>query len=62
MAKRVGPNSAPGTTGLVVHWAARYDLLAWLMTLGRERSFREKLLTPARLQPGEAVLATSSRR
>ena len=56
MAKRVGPNSAPGTTGLVVHWAARYDLLAWLMTLGRERSFREKLLTPARLQPGESVL------
>jgi ubiquinone/menaquinone biosynthesis C-methylase UbiE len=40
----------------VVHWAARYDLLIWLLTLGRERSFREKLLEPARLQPGESVL------
>jgi ubiquinone/menaquinone biosynthesis C-methylase UbiE len=52
----MGPNSAPGTTGLVLHWAARYDLLVWLMTLGGERSFREKLLMPAHLQPGESVL------
>jgi len=49
-------NSAPGTTGLVVHWAARYDLLIWLITFGREGRFREKLLRPARLQPGESVL------
>lgn len=46
----------PRTTGLVVHWAARYDLLVWLMTLGRERAFREKILRLAHLQPGESVL------
>ena len=50
-------NWAPlGTTGMVVHWAARYDLLVWLLTLGRERAFRERLLEPARLDPGESVL------
>lgn len=42
--------------GLVIHWAGRYDLLVWLVTLGRERRFRERLLAPARLQPGESVL------
>ena len=47
---------SPSTTGMVVHWAGRYDLLIWLLTLGRERSFRERLLEPARLQPGESVL------
>jgi ubiquinone/menaquinone biosynthesis C-methylase UbiE len=56
MAKRMGPNSAPGTKGLVLHRAAFYDLTVWLMTFGRERSFREQLLTPAHLQPGESVL------
>lgn len=49
------PNS-PATTGRVVHWAGRYDLLVWLMTFGRERAFRERLLQPARLQMGESVL------
>jgi ubiquinone/menaquinone biosynthesis C-methylase UbiE len=53
MAKR---HSMAGTTGLVVHWAARYDLLIWLVTLGRERKLRERLLQPARLQAGESVL------
>lgn len=42
--------------GLVIHWAARYDLLLWLATLGRERAFREKVLRLARLEPGESVL------
>lgn len=49
-------NSATGTTGMVVHWAAGYDLLIWLVTLGRERSFRKRLLDPANLRPGESVL------
>jgi ubiquinone/menaquinone biosynthesis C-methylase UbiE len=48
--------SAPETTGLVVHWAARYDFLIWLVTLGRERKLRERLLEPARLKAGELVL------
>jgi ubiquinone/menaquinone biosynthesis C-methylase UbiE len=46
----------PATKGRVVHWAARYDLLAWLFTLGRERAFREKLIAPAQLHRGEVVL------
>jgi len=47
----------PVTKGLVLHSEARYyDLLAWLLTLGRERAFRERLVELARLAPGEAVL------
>jgi len=46
----------PGTTGRVLHWAARYDLLVWLLTHGRDRAFREKLVALARLSPGESVL------
>jgi ubiquinone/menaquinone biosynthesis C-methylase UbiE len=44
------------TTGSVLHWAASYDLLVWLLTLGQERVFREKVVRLARLQPGESVL------
>jgi ubiquinone/menaquinone biosynthesis C-methylase UbiE len=46
----------PQTSGRVLHWAARYDLLMWVLTLGREQRFREKLLRLARLQRGESVL------
>jgi ubiquinone/menaquinone biosynthesis C-methylase UbiE len=42
--------------GSVIHWAARYDLLLTVITLGRERRFRERLLALARVAPGEAVL------
>jgi ubiquinone/menaquinone biosynthesis C-methylase UbiE len=44
------------TDGLVIHWAARYDLLAFLFTHGREGAFRERLVDLARIQPGDAVL------
>jgi ubiquinone/menaquinone biosynthesis C-methylase UbiE len=44
------------TTGRVLHWAARYDLLVWLLTHGRDRAFREKLIGLAGLSPGESVL------
>jgi ubiquinone/menaquinone biosynthesis C-methylase UbiE len=48
---------APNTAGLVLHRAARYyDLMAWLMMLGREGAFRQKLVNLARLTPGESVL------
>lgn len=40
----------------VITWAGRYDLFIWLLTLGRERRFRELLLAPARLRQGESVL------
>src|SRR5262245_13181256 len=45
-----------GTTGSLLHAAARYDLRVWLVTLGRERVFREQVVRLARLQPGESVL------
>lgn len=41
---------------MLIHAAAGYDLLIWLVTLGREGRLREKLLEPARLQPGDSVL------
>jgi ubiquinone/menaquinone biosynthesis C-methylase UbiE len=40
----------------MLHSAARYDALAWLLTFGRERAFRERILSFAKLKPGEAVL------
>jgi ubiquinone/menaquinone biosynthesis C-methylase UbiE len=46
----------PKTPGLILHKAAQYDLLLWLLTFGRERSFRERALGLARLSAGESVL------
>src|SRR5436309_14818988 len=48
--------TAPGTHGLVLHWAARYDLLAWLLTHGRERELREAIIRLASLETGNDVL------
>src|SRR5215469_14664152 len=45
-----------GTHGLVLHSAARYDLLAWLLTHGRERELREAIIRLAELQTGNDVL------
>jgi ubiquinone/menaquinone biosynthesis C-methylase UbiE len=44
------------TTRRVLHRAAGYDFLIWLLTRGRERRFREHVLSFARLQRGESVL------
>jgi hypothetical protein len=41
--KLMEQNATPATTGIVLHGTARYyDLMAWLMTRGREGVFREK--------------------
>jgi ubiquinone/menaquinone biosynthesis C-methylase UbiE len=48
--------NAPGTRGLVLHWAARYDLLAWLLTHGRERELREAIIRLGSLETGHDVL------
>ena len=56
MDSRLDQPPTPSTTGLLLHGAARYDLLLWLATFGRERDFREKVLLLARLQPGERIL------
>ncbi|TIS63395.1 MAG: methyltransferase domain-containing protein [Mesorhizobium sp.] len=42
--------------GIVLHRAAGYDLLARVLTFGREGPFRERMLKLARLQSGESVL------
>jgi ubiquinone/menaquinone biosynthesis C-methylase UbiE len=54
--KTKDPHSAPGTRGRVLHSAAGYDLLVWLLLLGRERAFRERLVRLARLETGQSVL------
>ena len=49
-------NSTPVTRGIILHGARYYDFLAWAMMLGREGSFREKVIDLAGLKPGECVL------
>lgn len=44
------------SAGLVLHRAAQYDFLLWLLTLGRERAIRERALGLAHLSAGESVL------
>ena len=44
------------TTGKVLHSARAYDLLVWVLTLGRERRFRDHLVQLARLDSGGSVL------
>ncbi len=54
--KTTDGNLTSTTAGRVLHSAALYDLLLGVVTLGRERSFREKILRLARLQSGASVL------
>jgi ubiquinone/menaquinone biosynthesis C-methylase UbiE len=53
-------NPTRTTTGAVLHRAALYDLLVWLLMLGQERVFREKVVRLARLTSGESVLDVGS--
>jgi ubiquinone/menaquinone biosynthesis C-methylase UbiE len=46
----------PPTSSKLIHWARSYDLLVWLLTLGRDRAFREKTLDLAQVALGESVL------
>ena len=50
------PDSAPATIGRVLHWAAGYDVLVWLLTRRSDRAFREQLVGFAHLAAGESVL------
>jgi demethylmenaquinone methyltransferase/2-methoxy-6-polyprenyl-1,4-benzoquinol methylase/phosphoethanolamine N-methyltransferase len=43
-------------SGAVIHWAHRYDWLLRTITLGREKALRLRMLTPAQLKQGEAVV------
>lgn len=43
--------------GIVMHgWAPFYDLVTWLLTLGRERAFRAATLDQAQIEAGNKVL------
>ncbi|OAF07766.1 hypothetical protein AYJ54_16825 [Bradyrhizobium centrolobii] len=55
-ARAFAHNPTSRTIGLVLHAAARYDLLLRLATFGRESAFRKKVLGLAHLAPGESVL------
>lgn len=55
MARREN-SDARARGGRVLHHAGLYDFTVWLMTLGHERAFREKILDLARLKPGDSVL------
>ncbi len=48
--------SVPKTTGVVLHGARFYDLVAWIFLRGKERAFREKVVDLAGIKPGESVL------
>lgn len=56
MTKTAGRRETASKAGLLLHAAATYDLSIWLVTLGREGPFREKMLRLAQLKPGESVL------
>lgn len=48
--------ATPNTTGLILHRALGYDLLVRLLSLGGERTYREKTLELAGLTTGESIL------
>ena len=45
-----------GTTGHVLHWARAYDALVWVLTVGNEGRFRQRVAELARLEAGQSVL------
>jgi ubiquinone/menaquinone biosynthesis C-methylase UbiE len=56
MTRAMGGNTAPSTKGKLIHWALAYDISVWMISLGTERAFRDRLVELARLAPGESVL------
>lgn len=56
MANQSGQSSEMTSTGIVLHRALWYDAFVWLVSRGREHSYREKALDLASLKPGESVL------
>lgn len=47
---------APHTAGRTIRWARSYDIVVWLLTLGRERAIREMTIDMAGLKQGDKVL------
>ncbi len=48
--------STQHSEGSLIHWAARYDLLVRVITLGQSRKFRQRIADVIPAQPGDAVL------
>src|SRR5712691_5841626 len=46
----------PHPTGNILHWAFGYDLLVWLLSLGKEQTYRDNTLNLVRPKSGESVL------
>ncbi len=46
----------PNSGGSLIHWAANYDRLLSVITLGMEGRFRRRIIESARLTPGQRVL------
>ena len=53
-------NEKHGTAGLIPHAAAGYDFLVWLATSGGSATSGRGCSALARLEPGEAVLASAA--
>ena len=49
-------DTRPVTTGRTIGWAAHYDLVVQLLTLGRAKALRQLTIDQAQLRSGEAVL------
>jgi len=47
---------APHTAGRVIHWARWYDLFGRLISFGRDKAIRQRLVQLASPSPGENVL------
>jgi len=47
---------APKTAGRVIHWARYYDLFGRLISFGRDKAIRQRLVALAAPAPGESVL------
>ncbi len=51
-----GTAHTPQTTGRVIHWARFYDLFGRLISFGRDKAIRQKLVQLAAPASGESVL------
>ncbi len=51
-----GDRPKPPHIGILLHSAGAYDLMEQVVTFGRQRAFRRRMLSFAKLAPGEAVL------
>ncbi len=49
-------SAVPHPTGNILHWAFGYDLLVWLLSLGKEQTYRDNTLNLVRPKSGESVL------